>query len=127
MFKPYLAEESLMQIGENEDSLIDFTSMQNAADAHLLAADRLASPISPEYPVAGEAFFITNGDPMSVWDLWRRIYARFDEYFPGKIVAPRMTLQWLALGVARGTEIYGWKPPLVTRESLMMGLTPHWY
>lgn len=86
-----------MQIGENEDSLIDFTSMQNAADAHLLAADRLASPISPEYPVAGEAFFITNGDPMSVWDLWRRIYARFDEYFPGKIVAPRMTYNGLHL------------------------------
>jgi nucleoside-diphosphate-sugar epimerase len=40
-------------------NLVDTTYIDNAADAHLLAADRLA----PGAPCAGRPYFISNGDP----------------------------------------------------------------
>jgi nucleoside-diphosphate-sugar epimerase len=49
--------------------LIDSVYIDNAADAHLQAADRLA----PASPVAGKAYFITQGEPVPLWDLINRI------------------------------------------------------
>jgi len=40
-------------------NLIDTVYVENAADAHLLAADRLG----PDAPCAGKAYFISQGDP----------------------------------------------------------------
>lgn len=54
----------LKQIGPN-DKLIDGTYIDNAAEAHLLAADRLAVGA----PLAGKAYFIANGEPVKVWDM----------------------------------------------------------
>jgi nucleoside-diphosphate-sugar epimerase len=51
--------------------LIDATYIDNAADAHLLAADRLA----PGSPVAGRAYFIAQGEPIPLWDLVNKILA----------------------------------------------------
>jgi len=48
---------------------VDSTFIDNAADAHLLAADRLA----PGAPPAGKAYFISNGEPLPVWELVDRI------------------------------------------------------
>lgn len=45
--------------------LVDMTYVDNAADAHLLAADRL----EPGCPIAGKAYFITNGEPMPIAEL----------------------------------------------------------
>src|SRR5262249_4552615 len=53
------------------NKVIDSTYIDNAADAHLLAADRL----SPGSPVAGRAYFIPNGEPVPVWDLVNAILA----------------------------------------------------
>jgi nucleoside-diphosphate-sugar epimerase len=50
---------------------IDSVYIDNAADAHLLAADRLA----PGSPVAGRAYFISNAEPLPTWDLVNRILA----------------------------------------------------
>jgi nucleoside-diphosphate-sugar epimerase len=47
------------------DKLIDSVYIDNAADAHLLAADRL----TPGSPVAGRAYFISNGEPVPLWEL----------------------------------------------------------
>ncbi len=51
--------------------LIDSTYIDNAADAHLLAADRLV----PGSPVAGKAYFLSQGEPVPLWDLVNRILA----------------------------------------------------
>lgn len=51
--------------------LVDSTYIDNAADAHVLAADRL----SPGSPPAGRAYFISNGEPRPVWDLVDAILA----------------------------------------------------
>jgi nucleoside-diphosphate-sugar epimerase len=51
--------------------LIDSIYIDNAADAHLLAADRL----HPGAPMAGKVYFITNDEPLPLWDLVNRILA----------------------------------------------------
>jgi nucleoside-diphosphate-sugar epimerase len=60
----------LRQIG-NGTNLIDVVYVENAAQAHLLAADRLA----PGSPVVGKAYFITNGEPVNCWDWINEILA----------------------------------------------------
>jgi len=51
-------------------NLVDSVYVDNAADAHLLAADRLGSG-----SVAGKAYFITQGEPMPMGELLNRILA----------------------------------------------------
>ncbi len=58
----------LRRIGD-ESKLIDSVYIDNAADAHVLAADRLV----PGSPIAGKAYFITQGEPVPLWDLVNRI------------------------------------------------------
>jgi len=50
---------------------IDSVYIDNAALAHLLAADRLA----PGTALAGRAYFISNGEPLPTWELVDRILA----------------------------------------------------
>jgi nucleoside-diphosphate-sugar epimerase len=54
----------LRRIGRT-NALIDPVYIDNAAEAHLLAAERLA----PGSPVAGRAYFITQGETIPVWDM----------------------------------------------------------
>ncbi len=60
----------LRQIG-TRPRMVDAVYIDNAADAHLLAADRLA----PGSAVAGRAYFISQGEPLPLWDLVNRILA----------------------------------------------------
>jgi nucleoside-diphosphate-sugar epimerase len=55
---------SLRRIGP-VDKKVDCTYIDNAADAHLLAYDRLA----PGSPVAGKAYFISQAEPRGLWEL----------------------------------------------------------
>ncbi|MBU0717784.1 MAG: NAD-dependent epimerase/dehydratase family protein [Planctomycetes bacterium] len=52
----------LVQVGEG-DNLVDITYIDNVAEAHLLAADAL----SPSSPCAGRTYFISQGEPVSLW------------------------------------------------------------
>jgi nucleoside-diphosphate-sugar epimerase len=60
----------LRRIG-NGDNRVDATYIDNAADAHILAADRLR----PGSPIAGKAYFISNGEPLNLWEFIDRILA----------------------------------------------------
>ena len=51
--------------------LVDTVYVDNAAQAHLLAADRLL----PGSGIAGKAYFITNGEPLPLWEMINRILA----------------------------------------------------
>ena len=97
-----------MQIGSNEN-LFDWTYIENAAHAHVLAADRL-SPSHPKHTsVAGEAFFVSNGEPWRYWDFPRALW-REAGHIPGKVtVIPRAVAYVLAAIMEfvcwlRGTE-----------------------
>ncbi len=52
--------------------LSDYTYVSNLVDALLAAGDRL----TPDSPVAGNAYFITNGEPMPFWEFVRRVLDR---------------------------------------------------
>jgi nucleoside-diphosphate-sugar epimerase len=60
----------LSMIGKRKN-LVDSTYIDNAALAHVLAADRLAG----NSPCAGKAYFISNGEPIAMAELIRRILA----------------------------------------------------
>lgn len=50
-------------------TLVDSLYIDNAASAHVLAADRLA----PGAAIAGRAYFLSQGEPMPLWDLVNRL------------------------------------------------------
>ncbi len=54
--------------------LVDTVYVDNAAQAHLLAAQRLF----PGSPVAGNCYFITDGRPIPLWEMVNRILAAAD-------------------------------------------------
>lgn len=49
---------------------VDMVHVGNAVDAHLLAETALGAPAGPDGrpPAAGRAYFITNGEPVVLWD-----------------------------------------------------------
>ncbi len=53
----------LYQIGRG-DNLVDLTYVDNAAQAHVLALERLG----PDSPIRGRPFFISDGQPVRLWD-----------------------------------------------------------
>lgn len=55
-----------------EQKLSDFTYHSNLVDALLLADEKLASGSN----VAGQAYFITNGEPMEFWGFVKKVLAR---------------------------------------------------
>jgi nucleoside-diphosphate-sugar epimerase len=54
----------LRRVGDGTN-LVDITYVENAAEAHLLAADALAAPDSP---VAGKPYFLSQGEPVNCWE-----------------------------------------------------------
>jgi nucleoside-diphosphate-sugar epimerase len=70
----------LRRVGDGTN-LVDVTYVENAADAHLLAADALAG----ETPAAaGKAYFISQGEPMNCWQWIDEILALAGEHSVGK-------------------------------------------
>ena len=55
-------QDRLVQVGPG-DNLVDLTYIDNAAWAHVLAAENL----NLQAPCAGKAYFISDGDPVSLW------------------------------------------------------------
>ena len=86
-----------VQLGDNTN-LIDTLSVGNAAKAHLLAATVLLNPDRTASRVDGEAFSITDGNPVPFWDLSRLIWRATGDMTPLKndTVIP----VWLALALA---------------------------
>ena len=60
----------LRRIGKRA-CLVDTVYVDNAANAHLLAADRL----EPGSIIAGKAYFISNGQPIPLWEMVNHILA----------------------------------------------------
>jgi len=58
----------LRQVGDGKN-LIDAVYIDNAAEAHLLAADRLA----PGAALCGKAYFLSNGEPVNCWEFINQV------------------------------------------------------
>jgi nucleoside-diphosphate-sugar epimerase len=61
----------LKQVGSG-DNLVDISYVDNVAHAHLLAADNLAGRGN----AAGKAYFISQGEPVRLWDWINGLFAR---------------------------------------------------
>jgi len=112
----------LRLIGDGSNR-VDSTYLGNAADAHFLALDRL----QPESPVAGRAYFITNGEPLPMAELINKILAATGCKPVRKTLSPR--LAHVAGAILEG--VYGvlWpsaEPPL-TRFVARQLCTAHWF
>jgi nucleoside-diphosphate-sugar epimerase len=112
----------LRRIGK-EVKRIDSVYIDNAAEAHVLAADRLW----PGSAVSGKAYFISNGEPVPVWDLVNRILAAGGIGPVTKSVPLRVALAmgWLM------EKVYGllWpeEEPPMTRFLARELATAHWF
>ena len=91
VLKAYELGQTRFQLGGNEN-LFDFTYVGNVAYAHILAAAALmdthaltTQPLDHE-KVDGEAFFITNAQPVYFWDFARAVWkAAGDKTTPEQI------------------------------------------
>ncbi len=84
----------LVQVG-NGKNLVDITYIDNAARAHIQAAEVL----SPTSPCAGRAYFISQGQPVSLWSWLGDLLEKLN------IDLPRRRIPWwLAYGVGAAME-----------------------
>jgi nucleoside-diphosphate-sugar epimerase len=112
----------LRKIGSTP-KLVDFTYVDDAAAAHLLAANRL----SPGAPISGRVFFISQGSPMPLWDFIGRVLEAADLPAVTTTVSPSMAYAagWLLEGVYRFLPLSG-EPP-ITRLLAEELATAHWF
>jgi nucleoside-diphosphate-sugar epimerase len=112
----------LRQVGDGHNR-VDVTYIDNAAAAHLLAADRLA----PASPVAGKAYFLSQGEPVELWPFINRIMALagvspVTKRIPANVAyaAGAMLEAWYGL-LRRSDE------PRMTRFLAVQLSTSHWF
>ena len=105
------------------DPLVDTVYVDNAAEAHLQAIDRLGEGAD----IAGRAYFITNGEPIGLWTLVDRMMAAAGRP-PVKGTAPRWAVKAAgatleALHGAFGID----REPLMTRFGAAELSRAAWY
>lgn len=112
----------LRKIGSTR-KLVDFTYVDDAAGAHLLAADRL----SLGSPISGRTFFVSQGSPMPLWDFIGRVLEAADLPAITSTVSPALAYAagWLLEGVYRLLPLPG-EPPM-TRLLAEELATAHWF
>ncbi len=88
------------RVGLGEKKLSDFTYVTNVVDAMLAADERLV----PGSPVAGQAYFITNGEPMSFWDFVAQVLPPLG-YKPPQLAIPR-AVAYAAAAVREAFDTY---------------------
>jgi nucleoside-diphosphate-sugar epimerase len=110
------------QIGDGTN-LVDLTYVEDAAHAHLLAADALEAGS----PVAGAVYFISQDEPVNLWAWVNELFAAF-----GLPPIRRKVPLWLALAACTGIEVayrvlpLKGDPPLTRYMAYGVGLS-HYY
>ena len=120
------AEKGLLKraVG-NRDKLSDFTYIDNLVDAVLAAEENLV----PDSPVCGQAYFVTNGEPMAFFDFVEKVVVALG-YPPIKGRVPYW-LAWTVAAVAEGLDALRGKSPGaesgMTRFAMRYMVTHHYY
>ena len=112
----------LRRIGRRTN-LVDSTYIDNAVAAHLLTADRLA----PGSPVAGRAYFVSQGDPWPLWDLINGIL-RAAKLPPVTRTLPPIVAHLVGAGMEAAYRVLRLpgEPP-ITRFLAHQLSTAHWF
>jgi len=112
----------LRRIGQRP-CLVDTIYIDNAAEAHVLAAEHLHQGSV----VAGKAYFISNGEPIPLWEMVNRILGAADLPAEHRSISPK-----LAYGIGATLETlyrgFGvqYEPPM-TRFVAEELSTAHWF
>lgn len=134
-FFPVLIEnaakgKSKMAIG-NGKNIADFTFVGNVSHGHLLGASKLgSSDASVIEKVGGQAFFITNDDPMPFWTFLDKVLTGFG--YPGPSFYFNATVMWYIAGITeifvKVFTLFGRKlNPTFTKSRVQYLSTHHWY
>ncbi len=113
----------LRRVGTGKN-LVDMIYVKNAAEAHLLAADALADENSP---VAGKAYFLSQGEPVNCWEWIDEILA-----LAGLPPVQKSISQSVAWRVGAALEVtyrllgLNGEPPM-TRFVAAQLATSHWF
>ena len=112
----------LRRIGDRP-CLVDTVYVDNAARAHLQAAERLASGS----PVAGKAYFISNGEPIPLWEMVNRILAAGGVAPVRGSISPKAAyaVGTICEGIWKLFNLFG-EPPM-TRFVAKELATAHWF
>jgi len=102
---------------------VDAVYVDNAADAHLAALDRLASGAA----CAGKAYFVTNEDPRPQREIIARILEAYGLPACTKSLAPELALAAGACLEAAWTILGRADEPPMTRFLARQLATAHWY
>lgn len=113
----------LRRVGDGTN-LVDMIYVENAAEAHLQAADALAEPVAL---VAGKAYFISQGEPVNCWQWIDQILALVDLPPVKKSISARTAygigavLEFVYRILGRTDE------PRMTRFLARQLATSHWF
>lgn len=102
---------------------VDVIYVDNAASAHVLAGERL----TPGSPIAGKAYFLSQGEPVNLWDFINRILGAAKIPPVGKAISFRKAL--IAGAILEGIyKLLGWQSePPMTRFVARQLATSHWF
>jgi nucleoside-diphosphate-sugar epimerase len=112
----------LRRIGDRPN-LVDTVYVDNAARAHLQAADRLAQ----DGGISGKAYFISNGQPIPLWEMVNRILAAADLPPVTRSIPPQLAFAvgCICEGMWRLLRLAG-EPPM-TRFVAHELASAHWF
>jgi 2-alkyl-3-oxoalkanoate reductase len=113
----------LRRVGDGTNS-IDMIFVENAADAHLQAADALAAPDSP---VAGKAYFLSQGEPVDCWQWIDDILALVNLPPIQRSISLRAARQTGAACEAAWSLMHLSGEPPMTRFLASQLATSHWF
>jgi len=112
----------LRRVGDGTN-LVDMIYVENAAEAHLLAADRLQAGS----PVCGSAYFLSQGEPVNCWNWINEILSLVELPPVQKAISFRAAwrigsaLETIYRALGRRTE------PRMTRFLAAQLAKSHWY
>jgi sterol-4alpha-carboxylate 3-dehydrogenase (decarboxylating) len=104
----------------------------DALSEYGLAKSKQHNPDTTPLQVAGQVFFITNGEPIYFWDFPRAVWHQLDAYFPGHRTPKAVTVLPKPIGMAAavGSEWYSWlvgKEPTFTKFKVTFTCTTRWH
>jgi len=112
----------LKQVG-NGKNLVDISYIDNVATAHILAAENLLS----EGRACGQAYFISQGEPVNLWDWINDLFSRTGVPVVDRKVGFRTA--YAAGAILEGMAVLGRSPeePRMTRFLAEQLAKSHWF
>ena len=117
------ARDGRLRLVGKQNNLVDSTYIDNAALAHVLAAETLA----PDASCAGKAYFISNGEPLPMAELINKILAAAS-LSPVTKTIPTQLAYILGMMMEVAYKIFNLKgEPIMTRFVAKQLSCAHWY